>query len=131
MGIVDRQIYVFLDEKEFKPDVIPAIFEDLQKQYPTPKILQIVMYSDRDMLKKHISFDAKTTIPDFSDTPGGQKAAAEYYERNYPLASGYYRAIYDRNIKWAYYDYNPEKEKPQMVRVNLKEPEDPQPNGKP
>lgn len=117
-GIKIRDIYIFLSEEGFSG--IPALLDKIQNENCDPYVLKIVVYSDRKMLEKLITFDAYPTTVHFKTDEQGQKAESEYYAKVYPNPSGYLRAEYYRNANYELFDYDLDKEVGGMKRVYIR-----------
>ena len=120
-GIQRRNLYIFVEEKEFNLDTLRKLFDKYKKVYEKPYILTVSVYSDKEMLQKLINFNNQNFAIDFTNDEEGRKAAQEYYEKYYPLPKGYLRAEYKRYGKFEYFDYSPAKEKIEMIRILLKD----------
>jgi ankyrin repeat protein/Zn-finger nucleic acid-binding protein len=119
-GIQSRHIYVISEEAFFTKENLALVFEEYEKLFPTPQILTITIFSDRNELQKLINFDAHPMTIEFAETPEGKEAQAKFYERNYPAPQGYLRAKYSRYDSYEFFDYTPLKNSPNPITVTLK-----------
>lgn len=95
------------------------MFDEYKKLYPDPYNLRITIYTSKEMLQRLIAFKKFSPI-EFTDDEKGRKAAAEFYEKYYPLPKGYFRFEYFRYGKFEFFDYSPQKEEYEMIRISLK-----------
>jgi hypothetical protein len=118
-GIKNRHIFILAEEKVFSFKNLEKLFKKYAKTYPEPCILVITIYSNKEMLQRLINFKKYAAI-EFTEDEAGKRAAAEYYEKYYPLPKGYFRAEYIRNQNFEFFDYSPKKEDTEMTRISLK-----------
>jgi hypothetical protein len=71
------------------------------------------------MLQRLIDFQDHGMPIEFSRDEKGREASRKFYEKYYPLPSGYFRAAYYRNTKFEYFDYSPKKDDSEMIRISL------------
>jgi hypothetical protein len=90
---------------------------------PEPYILSITIYSDLEMLNKLIKFEeCGRGFIDFSKDNAGRSEASRYYKKYLPPPKGYFRSQYSRYRNFEYFDYSPNADEEELVRVDLIQP---------
>lgn len=120
-GIKSRHIFILMNEQDFSLNNLTNLFKECKNLYTEPYILTVTVYSDKEMLEKLINFEKQPVTIEFADNEKGREASKKFYERSYPLPQGYFRAEYNRYGKFEFFDYSPEKEQPEMIRISLKD----------
>lgn len=115
-----RHIFARLDEKCFDVEHLRRTFEKMSALHPEPYNLRITFFSDDQELKKLLRFEASIWAIDFKNDEAGKKAERDFYDRQYPKPSGYFRAVYYRYGSHEFFDFSLKKELPETKRVNLK-----------
>ncbi len=118
-GIKSRHLFILVEEKDFNLENVRKWFDKYKNLYPEPHDLNISLYSNREMLQRLIDFQDHGTPIEFNRDEKGKEAARKFYEKYYPLPSGYFRAEYIR-YSFEYLDYSPKKEDSEMIRIYLK-----------
>ena len=119
--IKSRNIYVYVDEKDFSKEAIGEIFAKIESEFCDPYDLGITLYSSEEMLRKRMDFDEQPHTIYFSSDQEGQAAKARFYAKAHPPLSGYFRATYHRYGDYELFDYSPNKDAVETVRVDLKD----------
>jgi hypothetical protein len=92
----------------------------LANDYPEPLDLILTAFSDKDMIRRKLSHEGRHFDPVFPNTPDGEEAKRRYYDKYYPLSTGYYRAMYSRiQNRGQEYSYSPDPNKVEMTTVVL------------
>jgi hypothetical protein len=118
-----REIFIFMEDRYFTTDNLQEIFLELAKENEWPKELRITVFSDKSMLLRAIDNFQSTVCISFIDSPEGKEAKRKFYERFYPLKSGYFRAFYFRHRNGdQMFQYSPDQNKEEMVKVSLSKP---------
>lgn len=120
-GLVEaKKIYVLLDEEHFSQEKLKVLFNYISNREKA-EYLKITVFSNEEYLDKLIEAENKTYSIHFADTPEGKKAENEYFEKNYPPDTGYFRAFYYRTKFADYFAYSPEKENAGFITVKIKQ----------
>jgi hypothetical protein len=107
--------------KYFTERDLRTVFSHLAAEQPEPAALSITAFSDKDMVRRAVTNYKYPLIVDFLNTPEGRKAQDAWYEKHYPLKTGYYRAYYWRSPKGSEsLKYSPDPDKDEFIDVKLK-----------
>ncbi|MEK6289487.1 MAG: ankyrin repeat domain-containing protein [Acidobacteriota bacterium] len=115
--IESRHIFVYLEERDFRPDTLKDICNAMAVVYKKPQSLSITIYSDKEMLQRAINV-YKAPVCLFDDgTPAGKEALKQFTEKVFPSKTGYYRAYFIRSEHKVDLTYSPYPDKVGTVPV--------------
>jgi hypothetical protein len=112
-----RSVYVYLEEATYDQQSVEEVIRRLEAQYCDPFLLDITIFSDRDMIPRYLDGLAATSIVHFKTTPEGRSAAAKYSKKVFPPQTGYLRAHYRRNERFEYFSISPNKDSVEMRTI--------------
>ncbi len=112
-----RRIYLLTDGNNFNEKNLRKLFTDFATRYNDPYNMEIMLFSDEEMLNRAI--DTRKVTADMKDTEENRK----YKEKHYPLSKGYFRATYFRMGEREGFSFSPGAQSEEMVAVVLKDKE--------
>lgn len=119
-GLPQRTIFLFIEETYFTEANLRTVFRGLAGEQAEPRAVSITAFSDKRMLYRAVQNYKYPLIVDFLPTPEGRKMQEEYYEKHYPLKTGYYRGFYWRSYKGQESSkYSPDPAKDEFIILSL------------
>ncbi|MCI0557384.1 MAG: ankyrin repeat domain-containing protein, partial [Nitrososphaera sp.] len=115
-----REIYLFIDQKDFEMTYVKEVCISLAKEYPSPERLTITAFSSEEIIQNTISFKGRSIRLYFPGTPEG---AARYHReltKATPLV-GYFRAFYVRSEYGESLKYSPTPNDKELVVSQISE----------
>jgi len=118
-GLVEaKKIYVLLDEEHFSQEKLRVLFNYISNREKAES-LRITVFSKEEYLDKLI--EAENYRVNFDGTPEERKAQVEYFKKEYPPETGYFRAFYNRHGSIESFKYSPKKEVAAFIVIPIDE----------
>jgi hypothetical protein len=113
-------VFIHLPEEKFNKDAIESIVAFYRPQC-SPSKLNVIIYSDPDLLAKRIAYERAPDIRDFTNDEKGRAAAKKLVQQTH-WPEGTMVAEYDRFFPREYYEYRFSKDavKPAVIQFDPK-----------
>jgi hypothetical protein len=114
-GLNFRDIFLFIEPEDFTERNLTAIFTGLDRRYPEPGTLLILVLTSREHLQRQI-VSLQTPAP-----MDNVDHSLEPESEGIMLTSGFYRAYYERRNGGCRYSYSPDPHTKELRTVVLRE----------
>jgi hypothetical protein len=111
-----RNIFAYMDSKDFKAEILSAVFTRMSKDYPDCETLSIDIYSDEAKLAQRVN-DYRIKRPHISKP---LQETVEVEESRNHFFAGYIRTVWPNGLQEEWFAYTPDPTKKDMIRINLK-----------
>jgi hypothetical protein len=110
-----REMYLFVEARDFTEENLTTVFTSLSERYPKPETLLVLALSDRERLQRFV-VDRQIPGPIDHQTRLDQPIQVPIMEQ-----TGFYRALFERREGAWYYSYSPEPASKELHKVILRE----------